>query len=156
MAIAMTIQKYLKDLHIPFDVLAHVRTASSVQTALAAEVPPHRVAKAVVLEDELGYLMVVLPADRHVQMGVLRDRLGRKVNLASERALMRMFGDCALGAIPALGQAYGVETIIDDEIMEQPEIFIEGGSHEELIQLSRHHFMQLFQNAPHMHFASVH
>lgn len=156
MAIAMTVQKYLKDLHIPFDVLAHVRTASSVQTARAAEVPPHRVAKAVVLEDELGYLMVVLPADRHVQMSVLRDRLGRKVNLASERALMQMFGDCALGAIPALGQAYGVETIIDDEIMEQPEIFIEGGSHEELIQLSRHHFMQLFQNAPHMHFASVH
>jgi len=156
MAISMTIQKYLKDMHIPFEVLPHVRTASSVQTALAAEVPPHHVAKAVVLEDELGYLMVVLPADRQVQLNVLRERLGRKVNLASERQMMQMFGDCALGAIPALGQAYGLETIIDDEIMEQPEVFIEGGSHEELIQVSRHHFMQLFQNAPHMHFASVH
>lgn len=153
MAIAMSVERYLKDQHIPYDVLPHERTMSSMQTALAAHVPPHRIAKAVLLEDDGGFLVAVLPADRHVHLGMLREELGRRIGLATEREVMEVFGDCALGAIPALAQAYGIETVLDDELMEQPEVYFEAGSHEELIHLSRLHFLQLFRDAPHVHFA---
>jgi Ala-tRNA(Pro) deacylase len=156
MAIAISVQKYLKEMHIPYNVLPHSRTLSSLQTSLAAQVPPHRIAKAVLLEDEQGFVMAVLPADRHVHLAMLRDELGRRVNLANERRVMDVFPDCDLGAIPPVGQAYGVETVLDDELMEQPEVFLEAGSHEELIHLSRHHFLQLFKDAPHVHFARMH
>jgi Ala-tRNA(Pro) deacylase len=156
MAIAISVQKYLKDMHIPYDVVPHARTLSSLQTSLAAHVPPHRIAKAVLLEDDRGLLMAVLPADRHIHLAVLRDELGRQVNLADERKVMNIFPDCDLGAIPPVGPAYGLDTILDDELMEQPEVFLEAGSHEELIQLSRHHFQQLFRDAPRVRFARTH
>jgi len=154
--IPMTVQNYLNAMQIPFDVVQHEKTLSSMRTALAAHVPPHRIAKAVLLSDGGSYLMAVLPADRHVHMGLLREQLGRRIGLASEREVMDLFGDCDMGAIPAVGSAYGLDMIVDDELMHEPEVFFEAGDHQDLIRISRDNFMKIFHDTPHWHFGRTH
>ena len=154
--IPVTVQKYLNTMQIPFDVVYHEKTLSSMRTALLAHVPPQRIAKAVLLADGGGYLMAVLPADRHVHLGVLREQLGRHIGLATEREVMDLFGDCELGAIPPVGGAYGLDMIVDDELMEQPELYFEAGDHEELIRISRESFLKMFKDTPHWHFGRTH
>ena len=101
-----------------YDVLTHPHTATSGESAQASHVPGTRLAKSVVLEDERGYVMVVLPASRHVDLGELHRQLNRDLGLATETELGTLFSDCEIGALPAIGPAYGLETVIDDAIAE--------------------------------------
>ena len=143
MTIASTVSNYLRAQDVEYDVLTHPHTATSGESAQAAHVPGSRLAKSVILEDEQGYLMVVLPSTRQVNMRELHRQLNRNLVLATENELGGLFTDCEVGALPPIGSAYGVETVVDDAIAEQPDIFFEAGDHEQLIHVSAETFQVL-------------
>jgi Ala-tRNA(Pro) deacylase len=124
-----------------------------METAELAHVPGDRLAKSVVLEDEDGYVMAVLPSTHHVRLGKLGRELNRSLRLATEKQLTTLFADCETGAVPPVGLAYGMATIVDDSLAEQPEIYFEAGDHEQLIRLDRNAFMALMEHAAHARFA---
>ena len=61
MAIASKVQDFLTRRGLHYDVLTHPHSRCSMETAHLANVPIHALAKSVVLEDDSGYLMAVLP-----------------------------------------------------------------------------------------------
>jgi Ala-tRNA(Pro) deacylase len=71
MAIAISVRQYLEDVEIEYDITRHPRTTTSCGTAETAGVPGDQVAKSVILEDEQGYLMAVVPATHHIRLGQL-------------------------------------------------------------------------------------
>ena len=154
MAIAHTLESYIAERGIPYEVVSHAHSHSSAETAELAHVPGDRVAKRVILEDDDGYVMAVLPATCHVKLGRLSRELNRKLRLATEKTLPDLFGDCELGAIPPVGLAYGMSTIVDDDIARQPEIYFEAGDHEQLIRVSREDFGTLMDHAGRARFAA--
>jgi Ala-tRNA(Pro) deacylase len=143
MAIAMTISDYLARHDVAYDVLAHPHTMTSSESAQASHISGTRLAKSVILEDENGYLMVVVPANRQVNLGELHRVMNRNLGLATESELSSLFTDCEIGALPAIGPAYGIETLVDDAIAEQPEIYFEAGDHEQLVHVSAEGFNTL-------------
>ena len=154
MAIAMTVSNYLDEHGVEYDVLSHPHTATSGQSAQASHVPGTRLAKSVILEDDLGYLMVVVPASCQVDLGELHRQMNRNLGLATESELGQLFRDCEIGALPALGPAYGIETVVDDLIAEQPDIYFEAGDHEQLIHVSAEAFSTLLgEGAAHGRFS---
>jgi Ala-tRNA(Pro) deacylase len=149
MAIASTVSDYLAEHDVAYDILTHIHTASSGESAEASHVPGARLAKSVVLEDDQGYLMVVLPSCRRIDLGELHRQLNRNLGLATESELGRLFEDCEIGALPALGPAYGMETVVDDAIAEQPDIYFEAGDHEQLVHVSAEVFQTLMGDSIH-------
>ena len=143
MAIAMKVSDYLADHDIAYDVLTHPHTLSSSESAQASHVPGSRLAKSVILEDDDGYVMVVVPSDRKVDLGELHRQMNRSLGLATESELGSLFVDCEIGALPPIGPAYGIETLVDDAIAEQSEIYVEAGDHEQLIRVSHEGFHAL-------------
>lgn len=153
MAIAHTLEDYMMSREIHYEVVPHPPTHSSLETAQAAHIPGDALAKAVLLEDDDGYLMAVIPATHHIKLGRLSEQLKRKLRLAVESELTPLFKDCQPGAVPPLGMAYGMPTIVDDSLTEQPDIYFEAGDHEELIHLSGGRFMSLLSDAQHGRFS---
>lgn len=153
MSIAQTVVGYLQSHHVPYDIITHPYTETSRTAAETAHVPPERVAKAVILADRRGYLMAVVPCDRHVSFDELWKKLGRRLALAPESRLAPVFRDCESGAIPPLGPAYGMETIMDDSLVGQPEIYFESGDHRGFIRVSGEEFLALLREAVHGRFA---
>jgi len=149
MTIASTVSDCLAEHDVAYDILTHAHTASSGESAEASHVPGARLAKSVVLEDEQGYVMVVLPSSRRVDMGELHRQLKRNLGLATETELGHLFKDCEIGALPALGPAYGMETVVDDAIAEQPDIYFEAGDHEQLVHVSAEVFQTLMGDSIH-------
>jgi hypothetical protein len=45
--------------------------------------------------------------------------------------------------------AYGVETIWEDSLMAQPELYFEAGDHEHLVRVKAKDFIKLLPNCPH-------
>ena len=149
MTIAPSLHKYLTAQNIHYDEIPHVLTMSSARTAQACHVPGDRVAKAIVLRRDGGYMLAVLPASHHLSLPDLKARFGDGIDMANEFEVNRLFADCAHGAVPAVGACYGLDVIIDDGIDAQPDIYIEAGDHETLVHVSRAQFARLTANAQH-------
>ncbi|MDX1252676.1 MAG: YbaK/EbsC family protein [Gammaproteobacteria bacterium] len=153
MAIAHTLESYMTRKGISYEVIPHQRSHNSMETAEMARIPGDRLAKAVLLEDENGYLMAVLPSTHRLEMGALHRTLNRKLGLATEHEIASVFRDCDVGAIPPLGAAYGIEMVWDDSLAEQSDVYFEGGSHEDLIHLRGEQFRGLMSYARHGRFS---
>jgi Ala-tRNA(Pro) deacylase len=148
MAIAATLQKYLDDRDVTYDVISHEPTGSSWDTAQISHIPGNRLAKGILLRDQQGYWLAVLPASHFLRLSELKLDLGR-VDLAGEDEIAEIFPDCVRGAIPPVGECYGLDVIIDSSIDQQPELYLEGGDHATLIHMSQAEFARLNTRARH-------
>ncbi|HEX5801568.1 MAG TPA: YbaK/EbsC family protein, partial [Azospira sp.] len=61
--------------------------------------------------------------------------------------LEELFEDCELGAIPPLGPAYGIRTVMDEELANEREIYFEAGNHEDMIHMKMDTFLDLMADA---------
>jgi Ala-tRNA(Pro) deacylase len=139
-----------------YDICHHRRTRGSADTARAAHVPPHLLAKAVVLEDEAGCLMAVVAGDRYVRLGRLSQLLDRRhLRLADEARIAELFPDCERGAVPAVGMAWGLQTVVDEELGTLDVVYLECGDHERLLRLNRAQFDALMHGARRARFSDL-
>ena len=149
MAIATTLKSYLDERGVEYDTVEHTHTATAMDSAKSAHVPPYQMAKAVVLEDDDGYIVSVLPSNNRLNLGWVSEELNRELRLATEPELGKLFEDCETGAIPALSAAYGLKVIWDDQLKHASDVYIEAGDHEHLIHLRGDDFKQLMESLPH-------
>lgn len=153
MSIPSRLALYLDQRGTRYEVCTHELSRTSAETARSARVPPHLLAKSVILEDDTGCLMAVLPADQSVMLGELSRMLGRHdLRLADETRIAELFGDCDRGAVPAVGMAWGLETIVENELEGNDVVYMEGGDHERLLRMSRDQFHTLMSGERHGHF----
>ena len=151
MTIAASVYDYLRHEGVRFDVLVHSNTHDSAHSAQTAHVPGDQLAKCVLLEDENGYLMAVLPASHKLDVQAVRDELNRPFELATEREIIALFSDCEPGAIPPLAPAYGIEAVVDQSLGDIPDVYFEAGDHVSLVHVSGRDFLKLMSDAPHRH-----
>lgn len=150
MTMSTTLRNYLADQRADYSLLKHKHTTNTLDTAEKAHIPLANLAKAVVLKDQQGrHLMAVVPSMHRLRLRWLNRKLGRSFRLVGERELRTLFVDCDLGAIPAFGQAYAMETICEEQLLQQRHVYIEAGDHEELIKLEHDEFQRLMADQPH-------
>lgn len=147
MSISNTVKSYMEEQSVPYEVITHPHTQSSMESAGAAHVMKDRLAKAVIVKEGDEYLMVVVPSGYHVHLGKLHRLLGREVGLATEDELIKLFPDCEGGAVPPLGTAYRLITLVDGSLLKQAEVYFESGDHEHLIKVSGKEFSHLLGDA---------
>jgi Ala-tRNA(Pro) deacylase len=156
MSIPPRLSSYLDQRGARYEVYAHELSRTSAETARTAHVPPHQLAKSVLLEDDAGCVMAVVPADKTVALGQLAALLGRReLRLADESRVASLFTDCDRGAVPPVGMAWGIETVVEDELDANDVVYLEGGDHERLLRMSREQFQQLMSAARHGHFCKT-
>jgi len=151
MGIALTLQEYLSNRSITYDVMTHELTKSSTRTAQASHIPGDRLAKGVVLTKEGGFVMAVLPASCKLQLAAIEQMLHCPVNLATEDEISSIFLDCEPGAVPPIGAAYALDSVVDESLEAQTDLYLEGGDHRSLIHISHEQFHDLMKDVPHGH-----
>ncbi|MDP2559742.1 aminoacyl-tRNA deacylase [Psychrobium sp. 1_MG-2023] len=156
MSIAARLGDYLANQHINYSTVEHIPTQSSIGSAIASYIPPEYIAKAVILEDHQGrYVMAILPANRKICLRSLGQQLDATLQLVHEKELGAMFTDCATGAIPAASQAYNMNAIVDDVLLELNDVYLESGDHQTLIHLDKPQFQKLMGNIKHLRFSAA-
>lgn len=153
MTIAKTVEHYLQEHGTEYTVVRHRPAMSSKETAAAAQVPAEEIAKAVVLGDERGFVMAVIPGDRHVQLHKLSEKFHRRFALVAEQRIAPIFKDCEPGAIPPLGPAYGMATVVDDSLVGRSYVFFVAGDHDNLVRVDGEAFVRLLGSAQHGQFS---
>jgi Ala-tRNA(Pro) deacylase len=146
MGVPATITNFLRANGIDFQIVTHAPTSSSSETAQRAHVPGDRLAKAVVLADGERYVLAVLPATHRVDTEELGKLLHRRIDLVDEDDFPMLFRDCRPGAVPPIGEAYGLLTIVDDAMTEPPDVYLEAEDHGRQSSITRR-LLDLFETA---------
>lgn len=147
MSVSATLQDCLQHKGSQYEIMLHPHSHTSMETAQMAHIPGDRLAKTVLLEDDLGYVAVVLPSTYHLGLSELRAKTGRNLMLAREADLRELFKDCEIGAIPPCCMAYGMETYLDESLIAHPDVYLEAGDHEALIHMRTDQFIDLMEDA---------
>lgn len=149
MAISSKLHLALKQRGINYKLIKHPHSAYSMESAEKAHVPGDALAKGVLVKEGDEFLLIVIPSDYHVELDLLKRLLGKEVSMAKETDLGTLFPDCELGAIPAVGQVYGIRTVWDPNtsLGSLDQIYFEAGDHQHLIRISGKQFHELMANA---------
>lgn len=147
MTIASKFHQALSKAGVAYEVVEHPEAPSASRAAQAAHAPGDRLAKGVLLQDRAGYLLAVVPSTHQIDFDRLEQLLKRRLDLAREAEVGKLFPDCELGAIPPLGDAYGLDTLVEESLTTQPEVYLEAGDHRRLLRVSGADFAKLMAGA---------
>ncbi|MEY8205646.1 MAG: YbaK/EbsC family protein [Bermanella sp.] len=154
MSITTRVSDYLQAQQIQYDVIQHAHSASSLDSAKVAQISAMKLAKAVVLEDHEGrHMMAILPSTNKISFHKLEDEMSRDFHLLSEQDVYKIFKDCEPGAVPPVGHAYHMDSVYDELLSDQKDIFLEGGDHQTLIHLKSSEFKKLMAGCRHSRFS---
>jgi len=149
MSLAPRVENFLRENRINWQNVEHPYAETAMGCAIAAQIPPRRVAKGVLMSDDEGFYMAIIPADKQVDLKAVNNTTNRLLDIAHEKDAHLMFDDCRTGAIPSLGQAYRLPVVWDDTLASEPDCYMECGDHEHLLRVDRSDFMKMMGNARH-------
>lgn len=124
---------------VEYELREHPLTFTALDTAVDEGIDPGRFAKTLVVEtdDERRALAVIEAWDRLDCAKVARVLHAQHCRLLDERELGAFAPDCDLGAVPAVGQLFGVPVVADYAIHGAPEITFPAGSHAFTVTVDR-------------------
>ena len=121
---------------VSYDVLHHPVAVTAQRIAQAEHVKGRHHAKVVMAKSGDQHLMIVLPADHHIDLEKIEKAVGKSVSLDNEKEFKPLFPDCVIGAMPPFGNLYDLPTYVDKSLAEQDYIVFEAGTHTDAIKMS--------------------
>jgi len=149
MTMPQSLQDWLKSHGIRYKIIPHPRSLSSKELSETAHVPPDHIAKAVIVKDEAGYAMVVIPGSDWLRLHALREETGRAFELATEAEVDALFSDCEPGAVPPVGMIWGLDTFLDEKLLSLANVYFEAGDHHHLVHIRGENLHALLPGARH-------
>lgn len=125
------VTEFLEREGVPYEVVEHERTQTAAAEARAAGMPPTDVAKTVVLRDEEGMRLAVVPSSERLDMHKVKRELGsRGLRLVSEQEMAEEFDEFEVGAVPPFGPMFQALELVDQRLLDHDRILCCGGDHE--------------------------
>jgi Ala-tRNA(Pro) deacylase len=144
MPLQQKLRSVLEAIHLAFTQTTHPAAFTAREVASAEHLPAREVAKTVVLFGDGGYHMIVVPANKLVDFQEVRLALGLShVRLATEEELGKLFRDCEVGAMPAVGNIYDLPVYLDSSLAGEPEIVFNAGTHRDAIHMPMADYREL-------------
>lgn len=144
MSIPRRIHEYLHSQDVPFEWLHHPQAFTAQEVAHSLHLSGKRLAKTVIVSADGRTVMAVLPASHRLDLKEFRSVLeARRVELVAEEELAKAFPDCELGAIPPLGNLYGIDVWVEKSVSEAEHIVFTAGTHADCIRMTYRDFASL-------------
>jgi len=139
------LREYLDSNDIKYVTISHSRAYTAQEVAASAHIPGRDLAKIVMVKIDDQMAMAVLPATHKVNVNLLCEAKGCKVELATEKEFKDIFPECQVGAMPPFGNLYGMNVFVAEALIKNEEIAFNAGSHTELIKLRYADFERLVE-----------
>jgi Ala-tRNA(Pro) deacylase len=140
------VTEFLERAGVPYEVVKHERTQTAAAEARAAGVPPADVAKTVVLRDQEGLRLAVIPASYRLDLHKVKRELGSKgLRLVTEQEMEQEFSDFEVGAVPPFGPMFHALELVDERLLDHDRILCGGGDHEHGVLVDPHDVVRASQ-----------
>lgn len=139
-----SIENFLERQRIPFTTFTHQSAFTAQEEAAVSHIPGWSWAKTIVCMADEQPIFAVLPAPCMIDFERLRLLVGaKKLRLASEDEMSRLYPGCEVGATPPLGTLYKQRVFVDQSLFGDPEIVFDAGSHDRAIRMHYGDFVEV-------------
>ncbi len=146
MAARQRLEKYLREEGVSFQTMSHPVAYTAQEVAAAQHTPGRQLAKVVLADADGEMVMLVLPASYRIDFPKLKSALGaKKARLAKEDEFAGTFTDCEVGAMPPLGNLYGLPVYVDQSLTKSREMVFKVGSHTTSFKMSYSDYERLVE-----------
>ncbi|MGA3327128.1 MAG: YbaK/EbsC family protein [Terriglobia bacterium] len=136
MAIPQRIRDYLDSQNVPYETLHHSQAYTAQEVAHSLHVSGKKCVKAVVASGDSKLVVLVMPAAHRLNFQELKSALrANHLEMLVESELVDLFPDCDLGAVPPLGNLYGLEVWVDRAVANAEKVLFCAGTHEDCIRM---------------------
>ena len=144
MPIPQRIRDYLDSQNVSYETLHHSQAFTAQEVAHSLHVSGKRCVKAVVASGDNKLVILVMPASHRLNFQELKSALrANQLEMLVESELVGLFPDCDLGAIPPLGNLYGISVWVDRAVANAEKIVFCAGTHEDCIRMRYSDFAKL-------------
>jgi Ala-tRNA(Pro) deacylase len=132
----MKLETYLQENRVAFKTHDHPPAYTAQEVAAEEHVSGKMMAKVVVVWADGKYAMCVVPANLKVDVQKIGKALkAKKVRLADENEMAKLFPDVEVGAEPPFGNLYALPTLVDEHLAADEEIVFQAGSHRQSVRM---------------------
>lgn len=121
--------------------------ADQPQVVDSANVSHDKIIKMLLMSDTLGRVQVIYPANGMLDVDALNQKLGRSLEALPDEDVANVIAQYEITKLPAIPDITGLPAIIDEQVLELDEIYLESDTTEQLIKLSKTGFAVLAKKA---------
>jgi len=132
----------LLEAKVDFEVISHQPVETSEEAALARNTSLESGAKAIIAKLD-RFAMFVLPANLKIDSRKAKKIFRAKnFRFATDEELYEMTS-CKKGAVPPFGSLFGLETLVDEEMLKQKEINFNAGRNDRSIKMRLEDYIKI-------------
>ena len=124
---------------LDYDLHEHPLAETALETAEAEGIDPQRFVKVLgVARPDGRWILAALEASQHLDLVAAAAAVGcERVRLLTEGELAQVGGACEVGALPPIGDLFGVPIYADERLREHERLTFPAGSHRHAVRLAR-------------------
>ena len=103
--------------------------------------------KSLLVEDGKGQAQIIIPADGIVDMDSMFRQFGRRFSGVSAERLRPIINKEGMESLPAIPNWQGLETYIDTSLLKKEKLFLESGTPDQILEMSRDDFGEMITTA---------
>jgi prolyl-tRNA editing enzyme YbaK/EbsC (Cys-tRNA(Pro) deacylase) len=142
----LDVDALLRSRRVEYTDLWHDRSARRRRRPAAA-LPGTQVARTVLLAEDHGHALAVIPRDRHIDLEAIEQEFGRRLWMADRADVSRLFPGLPPRALPPIAEALQLETFVDQALVPLSEVCFETADPCRLVRLDGESFRALMNNA---------
>jgi len=147
--------KFLEKGKVKYEILKHRTVYTAFDKAKTLKVLEKMVGKTLILKTDGKLAMVLILANKNLDLQKFKKlakalpagRQVKKIDFASERLIKNKFKGVKVGATPPFGNLWGLRTFIDNSLMKEKEIILNGGDYNFSIKISSNQLKKILPDA---------
>lgn len=142
MAIPKNVKKYLDAKGVNYEELAHKTVFTAYDAAQTLKKQLKEIAKTILIEADKTHVLVVLPADKKIDMEKLKKALGaKKISIPSEKVMIKVL-KIQPGTLSSFGRLHNLEVVVDKAMTGVKKAVISTGSFTDSVLMNMKDYIQ--------------
>ena len=142
MTIPAKVKKYLDSKGVDYEELAHKTVYTAYDAAQTLKKQLKEIAKTILVEADKTHALVILPADKKIDMEKLKKALGaKKISIPSEQVMIKVL-KIKPGTLSSFGRLHKMEVVVDKALLGAKKAVISTGSFTDSVLMKVKDFIQ--------------
>lgn len=143
MPIPKSVETYLKKQNVPFEAIEHKIVYTAYDLAATLKEKLEGIGKTLLIKADNGFVLVLLPANRRLDLVKLKKALGaKKLSVVSEKEMIAKLKVKA-GGLSSFGTLHKAEVFVDSALLKASKILVAAGSFTDHVRMKARDFVKL-------------
>ena len=150
MSISLKLRKHLEQNKIKYEIVPHKKVYTALDAAATLKARLEEIAKSLVVKADKTYYLLILSANRNVNLGKLKSILkAKKVLIPKEAELVKVF-KIKPGSLTGFGSIHQLPVVVDKGFEKVRQAIFAGGSLVESVKMNVKDYIKIEQPIRHL------